>query len=142
MKQKFALILATVCLVLSMSTESYAAEGRKEINGEVNEASGGIEPYYLNISNIAVGLKIDGNTAQCRAEVFAKNVCSVKVTMCLQRKENGSWVNKISWSGSSTSGVKTMTYPYTLFEKGSYRVKVYATVGGEEVTCTSDVKTY
>ncbi len=143
MKRKMAFMLTLICLMLSMPTVSYAAEKSNEPHVDVTEGTeGGVQPYYLNTANIAAGLRIDGNTAYCLAEVVAKKECSVKVTMILQRKENGSWVNKISWTSSSTSGVKSMSYPYTLFERGSYRVKVYANVGGEEVTCTSVTKTY
>ncbi len=143
MKRKMVFVLAVICLMLNISTVSYAAEKRDVPNADVTrEAEGGIQPYYLNTARISAGLRIEGNTAYSLAEVVAKKECSVKVTMILQRKENGSWVNKISWTSSSTSGVKSMSYPYTLFERGSYRVKVYANVGGEEVTCTSVTKTY
>lgn len=148
MKRKIAMALSMVCLMLSISTVSYAAEGNETDTGngaayENNmETSEGMQPYYINTSNISAALKIDGRTAYCGAEVFAKKVCSIKVVLCLQHKEEGTWVNKISWVESSTSGGKTMYKSYDLIERGSYRVKIYATVGGEEVTCTSDTKTY
>ena len=140
MKRKMAFVLAVICLVLNISTVSYAAEKNDASNTNATES--GVQPYYLNTSNIAAGLRIEGNTAYCLAEVIAKKVCSVDVIMILQRKEGGSWVNKISWASSSKSGVNNMSNSYTLFERGSYRVKVYATVGGEKVTCTSATKTY
>lgn len=147
MKRKIAVALSMVCLMLSISTVSYAKENqigaRSDVECENMMAnSDGIQPFYVNTANIAAALRIDGRTAYCGAEVFAKKVCSIKVVLCLQHKEEGTWVNKISWASTSTAGGKTMYQSYDLIERGSYRVKVYATVGGEEVTCTSDTKTY
>ena len=147
MKRRVTVLIAVVCLVLNISTVSYASEVGKgsEANtnatGETGE-TGEIEPFYLNTSNISAGLRIEGNTAYCLAEVFAKKVCSIQIIMQLQRKENGSWVNKVSWVTSGTAGSKSSSQSYTLFEKGSYRVNVIANVGGEQVTCTSVTKTY
>ena len=76
MKQKLAMMLAVISLVISMSTVSYAAEGGTKAAAQARAAgnSGGIQPYYIYISNIAAGLKIEGNTAYCLSEVFAKKV--------------------------------------------------------------------
>lgn len=144
MRQKFAMMLAVMCLVVSMSTVSYAAEGNAKTAAQARATgnAGGIQPYYLNVSNIAAGLKIEGNTAYCLAEVFAKKVTFVNVVMRLQRKESGSWNTKASWVASSTSGSKTMSKSFTLSSRGTYRVYVIGTVGGEEVTCTSNIVTY
>lgn len=144
MKRKVATIVAMVCLVLSMSTVSHAAEVERssEVNANVAEEVGGIQPFYVNTSNISAGLKIEGNTAYCLAEVFAKKVCDIQIIMQLQHKENGSWVNKVSWVTSGTAGSRSSSQSYHIFERGSYRVHVIATVGGEKVTCTSVTKTY
>ncbi len=74
--------------------------------------------------------------------VHETKVCDVQIIMQLQHKEDGSCVNKVSWVTSGTAGSKTSSQSYTLFKKGSYRVNVIATVGGEKVTCTSVTKTY
>ncbi|MCI9491537.1 MAG: hypothetical protein HFH42_00125 [Lachnospiraceae bacterium] len=144
MKQKLAMMLAVISLVISMSTVSYAAEGGTKAAAQARAAgnSGGIQPYYIYISNIAAGLKIEGNTAYCLSEVFAKKVCFVNLTMRLQRKENGSWQTKSSWVESSTSGSKTMSKSFTLSSRGTYRVYAIATVEGEQVTCESNIVTY
>ena len=142
MKQKIAVILAVVCLVLNIPTVSYASNGDGAENANVVGEAGGIQPYYVNTANISASFKIDGRTAYCGTEVFAKKVCTIKLVLCLQHKEEGTWANKISWASTSTAGGKTMYQSYDLIERGSYRVKVYATVGGEEVTCTSVTKTY
>ncbi len=144
MKQKLAMLLAVVCLVISMSTVSYAAEGNAKVTAQARAAgnTGGIQPRYVNTLNIAAGLKISGSTAYCLAEVFAKKVCFVNVTMRLQKKENGSWQTKSSWIESSTSGSKMMSKSFTLSSKGTYRVYVIATVEGEQVPCESNIVTY
>lgn len=141
MKRRVSAILVVVCLLFSISTVCYAAE-ESNVHNSMSGGESGIEPYYVNTANIVAGLKIEGMTAHCYSEVFAKKVCYINVILQLQRKEGGSWVNKISWVASETSGGKVMSKSYDLFERGSYRVNVIATVGGEKVTCTSATKTY
>ncbi len=140
MKRKVAMLLVMVCLMLNLSNVSYAA-GQDMINVDLAKEDG-IQPLYDNVSNISAGLKIEGNTAYCLAEVFAKKVNSIQVIMCLQHLEGGTWINKVSWVESANASSKVSSRSYTVFEKGSYRVKVYATVGSEKVTCTSVTKTY
>ncbi len=143
MRRKIAMMLAVMCLLVSMSTVSYAAEGESVASAEAAVSSGGTAvPYYINIANIAAGLRIEGNTAYCLAEVTAKKVSNVHVTMRLQKLEGGSWVTKVSWLLSSTTGIVNETRSTTLYQKGSYRVYLIATVGGEEVTCVSNTRTY
>lgn len=144
MKQKFAVLLAIMCFMLSVPTVSYAAEASNMESTKVGESvgAGGIEPYYINTANISASFRIEGNTAYCLAEVFAKKVCDIQIIMQLQHKENGSWVNKVSWVTSGTAGSRSSSQSYHIFERGSYRVHVIATVGGEKVTCTSVTKTY
>ena len=63
--------------------------------------------------------------------------------MRLQRLENGSWQTKSSWiESAANAGGKTLSKSFSLSSRGTYRVYVIATVGGEEVTCTSNTKTY
>lgn len=144
MRRKISMMLAVMCLLVSsMSTVSYAAGGEGTANAQATVNPGETaEPYYINTANITAGLKIEGNTAYCREEVTAKKVCFVNVVMRLQKKNGSSWDTKVSWVSSSTSGYKDMTKTHTLTERGTYRVYLIATVGGEEVTCTSNSKTY
>ncbi len=136
MKQKFAVLLVIMCFMLSVPTVSYAAEASNMESTKVGESvsvgAGGIEPYYINTANISASL----------AEVFAKKVCDIQIIMQLQHKENGSWVNKVSWVTSGTAGSRSSSQSYHIFERGSYRVHVIATVGGEKVTCNSVTETY
>ncbi len=140
MKRKISMVLAVMCLLLNLSTVSYAAE----VAGVQPTAIGGgtAEPYYENASNITAGLKITGSTAYCSAEVFAKKVCFINVVMRLQRKEGTSWHTVSSWVESSTSGSKVMGKYFTLSTRGTYRVYAIFNVGGEELTCASASKTY
>lgn len=140
MKRKISMVLAVMCLLLNLSTVSYAAE----VAGVQPTAIGGgtAEPYYVNTSKISAGLKIDGNTAYCSADVIAKKVCFINVVMRLQRKEGTSWHTVSSWVESSTSGSKVMGKYFTLSTRGTYRVYAIFTVGGEEVSCSSVSKTY
>lgn len=146
MKQKFAVLLVIMCFMLSDPTVSYAAEASNMESTKVGESvsvgTGGIEPYYINTANISASFRIEGNRAYCLAEVIAKKVCDIQIIMQLQHKENGSWVNKVSWVTSGTAGSRTSSQSYDIFEKGSYRVHVIATVGGEKVTCNSVTETY
>lgn len=135
------MILAVLCLLLNLSTVSYAA-GPSGVRPTALGGGGVAEPYYENASNITAGLKITGNTAYCSAEVFAKKVCFINVVMRLQRKEGSSWHTVSSWVESSTSGSKIMGKYFNLSTRGTYRVYAIFTVGGEEISCSSASKTY
>ncbi len=139
MKRKVSMVMAVLCLLLNLSTVSYAAGPA----GVQPAAIGGAaEPYYVNTANISAGLRISGNTAYCGADVAAKRVCFINVVMRLQRKEGSSWHTVSSWVESSTSGLKVMSKTFTLSTRGTYRVYALFTVGGEEVSCSSVSKTY
>lgn len=143
MRRKITMMLVVMCLLVSMSTVSYAAGGDNTTHAKAVVNPGETaEPYYVNTANIAAGLKIEGSTAYCRAEVTAKKVCFINIVMRLQKLENGSWNTKVSWVESSTTGIKNSTRTHTLSERGSYRVYLIATVAGEEVTCISNTRTY
>ena len=143
MKRKISMMLAVICLVASMSTVSYAAEGGNVTRAKAAVSPGGTaQPYYINIANISAGLRIEGNTAYCRAEVTAKKVCTVRIIMRLQKLEGSSWNTKVSWIESSATGIKDTTKSHTLSERGDYRVSLTAIVGSEEVDCVINTRTY
>lgn len=144
MKRRISMVLAVVCLVLSMSTVSNAAasEGAMAHTNAVG-GTGGIQPYYENTANVSSGIKIEGNTAYCISEVSAKKLCFINIVMRLQRKEGDSWHTIVSWVGSSANaGSKVMSKSHTLSTRGTYRTYAIFTVGGEEVTCGSNLATY
>ncbi len=141
MKRKLSMMLAVLCLLLNLSTVSYAAEVA-DVQPTAIGGGGIAQPYYVNTAKISAGLKITGNTAYCSADVAAKRVCFINVVMRLQRKEGSSWHTVSSWVESTTAGVKVMGKYFTLSTRGTYRVYAIFTVGGEEVSCSSVSKTY
>ncbi len=140
MKRRISMVLAVMCLLLNLSTVSFAAE----VAGVQPTAIGGgtAEPYYVNTASMTAGLKIDGNTAYAYSEVIAKKVCFINVVMRLQRKEGTSWHTVSSWVESANAAGKVMGKYFTLSTRGTYRVYAIFTVGGEELTCASASKTY
>ncbi len=142
MKKRISMMLAVVCMVLSMSTVSKAAVNEEAVTRTNAFGDGGIQPYYENTANISASFKIEGNTAYCYSEVAAKRVCFINMVLRLQRKEGSSWHTVSSWVGASTSGSKVMSKSFTLSTRGTYRVYSICTVDGEEVTCASVSKTY
>lgn len=83
------------------------------------------ELMYTYISRVSAGLTIDETlgVATCSGSVDAKSVSSVKVTVRLQRYEDGSWKNVQTWSETGTAGV-TCTKYYAIYRGYSYRVYV------------------
>lgn len=141
MKRRISMVLAVMCLLLNLSTVSYAAE----VAGAQPTAIGGggtAEPYYINTAKISAGLIIEGNTAYCYSDVVAKKVCFINVVMRLQRKEGTSWHTVSSWVESANAGSKVLSKSFALSTRGTYRVYAIFTVGGEEVSCASASKTY
>lgn len=144
MKRRISMVMAVVCMVLSMSTVSNAA-ANEDVAAHANAVGGvsGIQPYYENTSTISSGIKIEGNTAYCITSVSAKKLCFINIVMRLQRKEGSSWHTIVSWVGSSANaGSKVMSKSHTLSTRGTYRTYAICTVGGEEVTCASNLATY
>ena len=144
MKRKISMVLAVVCMVLSMSTVSNAA-ANENTAAHTNAAGGvgGIQPYYVNTANVSSGIKIEGNTADCISEVSAKKLCTITTVMRLQKKDGSSWKTIVSWIGTSENvGSKVVSKSHTISARGTYRTYAIFTVGGEEVTCASNLATY
>ena len=144
MERRISMVLAVVCLVLSMSTFSNAATNEGTVaHANAVGGTGGIQPYYVNTATLSSEIKIEGSTAYCITDVSAKKLCFINIVMRLQRKEGSSWHTIVSWVGSSANaGSKVMSKSHTLSTRGTYRVYAICTVGGEEVTCTSNTATY
>ncbi len=131
-----SLVLAAVLAIMPVSS-SYAATRTVQIGGEA-----GIDPQYVNAARITADLVISGNNAHVYASAIAKRVCRVTVTMRLQRKEGTSWVTKVSWVGSSTTGSRTMGEDHTLTQRGTYRTYAIFDVDGEKLTYKSTSRVY
>lgn len=140
MKRKISMMLAVMCLVLSMASVSQAAG--KSAPPKAIGGSGTIQPHYVNTANISSDLKIEGSTAYCNAYVAAKRSCHITVTMRLQRKDGSSWFTVVSWVEAKDGIVKDMTKSFTLTKRGTYRVQANFDVAGEQLTYNSASKTY
>lgn len=140
MKRKISMMLAVMCLVLSMASVSQAAG--KSAPPRAIGGSGTIQPHYVNAALISSALKIDGSTAYCNSFASAKKVCRITTTMRLQRKDGSSWSTVVSWVETSTTGVHDMTKSFTLTKRGTYRVQANFDVAGEQLTYNSASKTY
>jgi hypothetical protein len=138
-KLQMALVLAfACCMATAASGISYAAApGIREIHAEDQ-----VQPKYINTAIISADMYLDGSTAKCYSSVTAKRVCHISVNMELQRKVGDTWKMKASWRDSVDSLTLTMTRSFGLTERGTYRVKAYFNVAGEELSYTSVKYTY
>lgn len=139
-----SLVLVAALLILPVNS-SYAAGGELEqIEIQRAQIGGGdtVDPQYVNTATITADLSIRGNNAHVYADAAAKKVCHISIVMRLQRKEGNSWVTKVSWVGSSDSGLKTMSRDFTLTQRGTYRTYAVYNVGGEELTYKSVTQVY
>ena len=138
-KLQMALVLAfACCMATSASGVSYAAApGVREIHAEDK-----VQPRYINTAIISSDLRLDGGTAHCYSSVTAKRVCHISVNMELQRKDGNTWKMKASWRDSVDSITLSMSKTFGLTERGTYRVKAYFNVAGEELSYTSSSRTY
>lgn len=138
-KLQMALVLAfACCMATGASGVSYAAApGVREIHAEDK-----VQPRYINTAIISSDLRLDGGTAHCYSSVTAKRVCHISVNMELQRKDGNTWKMKASWRDSVDSITLSMSKTFGLTERGTYRVKAYFNVAGEELSYTSSSRTY
>ncbi len=138
-KLQMALVLAfACCMATGASGVSYAAApGVREIHAEDK-----VQPRYINTINIAADMNLKGSTASCYSSVTAKRVCHISVNMELQRKDGNTWKMKASWRDSVDGITLSMSKSFGLTERGTYRVKAYFNVAGEELSYTSITHTY
>lgn len=138
-KLQMALVLAfACCMATAASGVSYAAAPAvREIHAEDQ-----VQPRYVNTMNIAADMTLSGSTAKCYSSVSAKRVCHISVNMELQRKEGDSWKMKASWRDSVDGVTLSMSKSFGLTERGTYRVKAYFNVAGEELSYTSIKQKY
>ena len=139
MKRKISMMLAVMCLVLSMASVSQAAG--KSAPPKAIGGSGTIQPHYVNAALISAALKKDGSTAKCNTSASSQRERRNTTTMRLQRKDGSSWSTVVSWVETSTTGVHDMTKSFTLTKRGTYRVQANFDVAGEQLTYNSASKT-
>lgn len=126
-------ILATVCILLTLTAFAYA-----------NEASRENPLRYTGISGISAGLTISNiGGATCTGDAITYSGYSVDLTMELQR--DGSTIKTWSKSGST---VVSLSKTYYVTSGHNYQVvtsvDVYNSKGAYVATysCTSNVKSY
>lgn len=91
------------------------------------------ELMYTHISSVYACLTIDETLgiATCTGSVNAKNIVPAKVTVRLQRYQDGSWQTIKSWSETGTAVASSTNY-YAIYRGYSYRVYVSGFVYSSE----------
>lgn len=98
-------------------------------------ASGEISPQYSHTRNIRASLSFDGDKATSSGGISPKSsddVRKVRITVYLQRNENGVWITIDSWKDTQTNckaqavGEKTVSSGY------QYRTYAVGTISTEE----------
>ncbi len=139
MKRKLIMVMALVGILAVTPCGSIAAIPVQATQvGGVTE----VQPRYINTANIGATLKIDGAIAYAFSTATAKRVCRINTRMRLQRKNGSTWDTVCTWTATSSSGTLDVYKTFTLTKRGTYRVYALFDVAGEELTYTSDSKTY
>lgn len=139
MKRKLLMVVALVGVLAVTPCGNVAA-----IPVQAAQVGGvtGAQPRYINAANIGATLKIEGATAYVFSTVTAKRVCRVSTMMRLQRKNGSTWETIRTWTATSDKGTLDVYETVSLTKRGTYRVYTEFDVAGEELTYTSDSKTY
>ncbi len=158
MKRKLKMVLALAlvcCMAAALPNISYAAGpmSQRSTNARMQQRPGSfmqraagqgdvVQPRYINTINISSNLLIDGSTAHATCSVTAKKHCHISVCMELQYKDGSTWKTKASWLDSTDGVTLSLTRTFGLTKRGSYRVKAFFNVAGEELSYTSSTRTY
>ena len=154
LKMTFALVLYC-CMAAMLPNVTYAAGSmsQRTTNPRMQQRAGSsvqratdqgntVQPRYVNTAGISANLQIESGTAYATCTVNAKRSCHISVCMELQYKDGSTWKTKASWLDSVNGVTKTLTRSFGLTKRGTYRVKAFFNVGGEELTYTSATSTY
>lgn len=158
MKRKLKMVLALAlafCVAAALPNISYAANpmSQRNTNARMQQRAGSsmqraagqgdtVQPRYVNTAGISANLLLDGSTAHSTCTVNAKRHCHISVCMELQYKDGSSWKTKASWLDSTDGVTLSLTRTFGLTKRGSYRVKAFFNVAGEELSYTSSTRTY
>ena len=147
MKKEIRIFLSlalALCLLGGNISQAYAA-------GIVEETDyTQIEPRYVHIMGTTATINVNSSTGKITSSMTAvSSVTSdtLKVTMSLQKLENGDWEDVKTWDTSSQHSI-SYSKPYYVYERGTYRVYVVIEVYNssnnlvERVTAKSAEKTY
>jgi hypothetical protein len=127
---------------------SASVVGRVEAAENDPSTFGQNSPQYTGTRLIQASLNIFGGTAYCGSTLEVYPGYTGYLTMYLQRKSSGSWINVTSWSGSTASLIAvSLAESYSNLISGTtYRVQAIGRVyqNGtfvEEVSATSPERT-
>jgi len=127
---------------------SASVVGQVEAAENDSSAFGQNSPQYTGTRYIQASLNIFGGTAYCGSTLEVYPGYTGYLTMYLQRKSSGSWINVTSWSGSTSSLNKvSLAESYANLITGTtYRVhavgRVYQNgIFVEQVSATSPERT-
>ncbi len=125
-----------VCGLLTVSAMTAAAMTADQEN--LGAFCGGAK--YAYISSFPISFSIgSGGMATMTAYVSARNVDSCKLTIYLQKYENGTWVAVKKWSGSNADLSCILKQTYYVQSGYSYRMKAYANVYINDVVVEGDM---
>lgn len=122
MKRVVSIFMA--CLVLCSAGGVTASAAVKPDNGSI------AAPCYLYTNRASTYLTIYQGEASCRSNVYGISGTTTKivVTQILQKKNGNSWTEVKSWNKTFDTWYCSYPNPYSLTEKGTYRVKTVAKV--------------
>lgn len=107
-----------------------------------------VSPCYLYTDIVSSYLSLSGSEASCKSTVYGIQGTTTKivVTKILQKKNGNSWTDVNTWNRIFFTWYCSYPSPYTVTEKGTYRVrtvaKVYSGTAYETVYANSTEVTY
>lgn len=116
MLKKTALILCLI-LTLGLGVTTYAS---------AEEAVP--MPCFTYIDYVSVGFDINGSTASASGLISPNGNLHTRISVKLQRLEDGIWKTRKIWNGSDTDGTCSAGGTYTLTSGYYYRVYVRGSV--------------
>ena len=101
---------------------------------------------YLYTNNVTSTISISSNTATCKATVTGQSgVTEIEITLCLQKKVNGTWTNIVSKTKYFYQRSAIFSYPKESLSSGTYRsrtiAKVYKGTASETIRVNSTTVT-
>lgn len=140
MKRIVSIFMA--CLVLCSAGGVIASAAVPPDNGGI------VSPCYLYTNQVYSNLSINQGAASCRSTVYGiqDTTTMIVVTKILQKKNGNSWTDVNTWNKIFFTWYCSYPSPYTVTEKGTYRVrtvaKVYKGTDYETVYANSTEVTY
>lgn len=140
MKKIVSIFMA--CLVLCSAGGVIASAAVPPDNGGI------VSPCYLYTDEVYSTLSIYKGEASCKSTVYGipGTTTKIVVTKILQKKNGNSWTDVNTWNKTYFTWYCSYPSPYTVTEKGTYRVrtvaKVYSGTAYETVYANSTEDTY